>query len=162
MSSFSSAVLVGNLTADPELRYLSTGPAVASFSLGLNRKFTRKDGEKGEEVSFVDVTCWDRLAEVAAQFLKKGRKVLVSGYLKQDRWEDKETGQKRSKLCVVASQIQFLGGGSRDDEGDGEPITEAPTPGEEGRREASPARPGRKKEPIFRAPAGTHGSRSRK
>ena len=115
MSSFNQAVLLGNLTRDPELRYTAQGVPVADFSLAVNRKYTRTDGEKAEEVTFVEITCWRRQAEIAAEFLKKGRAVLVGGHLAQDRWEDPATGQKRSKLRVVADTLQFVGGGSKDD-----------------------------------------------
>jgi single-strand DNA-binding protein len=115
MGSFSQIVMLGNLTRDPELRYTPQGAAVADLCLAVNRKFTRKDGEKVEEVSFVDVTCWNRLAEISAEFLKKGRPVVVLGHFTQDRWEDSSTGQKRSKLRVVADTLQFVGGGSKDD-----------------------------------------------
>jgi len=115
MPSFNSVVLMGHLARDPELRYTPQGVAVSEFTVAVNRKFTKKDGEKAEEVAFVDVTVWTRLAEICAEFLKKGRAVLVSGRLVQDRWEDESTSQKRSKLRVVAETVQFLGGGSKDD-----------------------------------------------
>jgi len=115
MASFNQVTLLGNLTRDPELRYTPQGVAVCDCSLAVNRRFTKKDGEKVDEVAFVDITCWNRLAEIAAEFLKKGRPVLISGHLTQDRWQDEATGQKRSKLRVVAESLQFLGGGSKDD-----------------------------------------------
>jgi single-strand DNA-binding protein len=123
MASFNQVTLVGNLTRDPELRYTPQGVAVCDLGLAVNRKFSTKSGEKVEEVAFVDITCWNRLAEVAAEFLKKGRPVLVSGHLAQDRWEDSTSGQKRSKLRVIAETLQFLGGGSKDDSA---PSPEAP------------------------------------
>jgi len=116
MPTYNSVVLLGHLARDPELRYTPQGAAVCDFSIAVNRRFTRKDGEKVDEVAFVDVTVWNRLAEIAAEYLKKGRAVLASGRLVQDRWEDQATGQKRSKLRVVAENLQFLGGGSRDAE----------------------------------------------
>src|SRR5579872_4708000 len=115
MASFNQVVLMGHLTRDPELRYTPQGVAVCDFALAVNRKFTKKDGEKVEEVAFVDVTCWNRLAEIAAEFLLKGRALLISGHLVQDRWEEEGTGKKRSKLRVIADTLQFLGGGSKDD-----------------------------------------------
>jgi single-strand DNA-binding protein len=115
MGSFSQVVLLGNLTRDPELRYTPQGVAVADIALAINRKYIRKDGEKVDEVAFVDVTCWNRLAEISAEFLKKGRSVLISGHLAQDRWVDESTGKNRSKLKVVADTLQFLGSGSKDD-----------------------------------------------
>jgi single-strand DNA-binding protein len=116
MPNFNTVVLAGHLTRDPELRYTPQGAAVCDFTIAINRKFTKKDGEKGEEVAFVDVTSWNRQAEIAAEYLKKGRPVLVSGRIVQDRWEDKDTGQKRSKLRVVAGSLHFLGTGSKDAE----------------------------------------------
>jgi single-strand DNA-binding protein len=130
MASFNQVTLLGNLTRDPELRYTPQGAAVCDFTLAVNRKFTKKDGEKVDEVAFVDVTAWARLAEICAEFLKKGRPLLVSGRLAQDRWEDEATGQKRSKLRVVAETVQFLGGGSKDDAAPSEaaPAEEASAP----------------------------------
>lgn len=130
MPSFNQVVLMGHLARDPELRYTPQGVAVSDFTVATNRKFTRSNGEKAEEVAFVDVTVWNKLAEICAEFLKKGRAVLVSGRLVQDRWEDETTGQKRSKLRVVGDTVQFIGGGSKDDAtpaGDTAP-EEAPAP----------------------------------
>ena len=124
MPGFSHVALLGHLTRDPELRYTPQGAAVCDLSVAVNHKFTKKDGEKAESVAFVDVTVWNRQAETSAEFLKKGRLVLVSGRLSQDRWEDPKTGQKRSKLQVVAASVQFLGGGSKDDESSNEAVPE--------------------------------------
>lgn len=128
MPSFNQVVLMGHLARDPDLRYTPEGSAVCSLTVASNRKFTKKDGEKGEEVVFVDVTVWNRQGEMCTEYLKKGRAVLVSGRLVQDRWEDDATGQKRSKLRVVADSVQFLGGGSKDEEpaAEGSPAPEAP------------------------------------
>ncbi len=128
MPGFSGVVVLGNLTRDPELLYTPQGAAVCQFSLAVSRKYTRKDGEKAEEVSFIDVTAWSRLAEVSAEYLKKGRLALVSGRLVQDRWEDGETRQKRSKLKVVAESVQFVGGGSKDDAPSEEAPADVPAP----------------------------------
>lgn len=139
MASFNQVTLLGNLTRDPELRYTPQGVAVCEFALAVNRKFTKKSGEKVEEVAFVDITCWNRLAEISAEFLSKGRPVLVAGHLTQDRWEDEATGQKRSKLRVVAESLQFLGGGSKDDAApvEGAPVEEEAAP----EAPAGPVRP---------------------
>jgi single-strand DNA-binding protein len=115
MSDLNNVVLVGRLVRDPELRYTPQGAAVCDFTVATNRKFTRKDGEKVEEVAFIDVAVWNRMAEVAAEYLKKGRQVALAGSLVQDRWEDEATGQKRSKIRIQAQSIQFLGGGSKDE-----------------------------------------------
>lgn len=101
---FSHVTLMGNLTRDVEVRYIPSGTAVAELTVAVNRKF--KDTE---EVAFVDVTVWGRTAELCGEYLSKGRQVLVSGRLKQDSWEDKDTGAKRSKLVVVAEEVKFIG-----------------------------------------------------
>lgn len=108
MPSFNRVILAGNLTRDPELRYTPKGTAVARFTLAVNRTYTSETGEKKEEVSFIDVDAWARQGEVIAQYLKKGRPVLVEGRLKQDTWEDKNTHQKQSKLKVVLESFSFL------------------------------------------------------
>lgn len=113
MASFNKVILVGNLTRDPEVRYIPSGTAVCDISLAVNSQWTdRKTNERKEEVTFVEVTLWGRTAEIAGEYLAKGRPVLIEGRLSLDSWEDKETGQKRSKLKVVADGMQLLG--SRD------------------------------------------------
>jgi single-strand DNA-binding protein len=108
MASFNKVILAGNLTRDPELRYTPKGTAVARITLAVNRTYTGEDGQKKEEVSFVDVDAWGRQAEVIAQYMKKGRPLLVEGRLKQDTWEDKNTKQKQSKLKVVLEGFSFI------------------------------------------------------
>ena len=108
MAQLNKVFLMGNLTRDPELRRLSNGTAVTDLGLALNRSFMGKDGEKREEVVFIDVTVWDRQAETCCQYLKKGRAVHVEGFLKMDSWDDKATGEKRSKVKVQADRVQFL------------------------------------------------------
>ncbi len=113
MASFNKVILVGNLTRDPEVRYTTGGSAVCDITLAVNYQWTdKKSNERKEEVSFIDVTLWGRTAEIAGEYLAKGRPVLVEGRLQQDKWDDKETGQKRSKLKVVADAMQLLGGRS--------------------------------------------------
>ena len=114
MASLNKVLLIGNLTRDPDLKYLSSGVPVASFGLAVNRTYTDGNGEKQEDPCFVDVTCWSRLAEVSAEYLKKGKSVFIEGRLQYRSWEA-EDGGKRSKLEVVAQSIQFLGGGSKAD-----------------------------------------------
>jgi single-strand DNA-binding protein len=110
MASFNKVILVGNLTRDPEVRYTSGGTAVCDITLAVNSQWTdKRTNERKEDVSFIDVTLWGRTAEIAGEYLAKGRPVLVEGKLQQDRWDDKETGQKRSKLKVVADGMQLLG-----------------------------------------------------
>ena len=113
MASFNKVIIVGNLTRDPEVRFIPSGSAVCDISLAVNSQWTdKRSNERKEEVTFVEVTLWGRTAEIAGEYLAKGRPVLIEGRLQQDSWEDKETGQKRSKLKVVAESMQLLG--SRD------------------------------------------------
>src|ERR1700733_297690 len=110
MANLNKVFLIGNITRDPELRYTPNGSAVTDLRLAVNRMYTTKEGERREEVTFIDVTVWNRQAENCCQYLKKGRPVHVEGYLKLDSWDDKATGEKRSKLKVEAERVQFLGG----------------------------------------------------
>jgi single-strand DNA-binding protein len=109
MASYNKVLLMGNLTRDPEVRYTPKGTAVATLGLAVNRVYTTDAGEQKEEVTFVDIEVWGRQAETAGEYLSKGRPVFVEGRLKLDSWDDKETGQKRSKLKVVGERVQFLG-----------------------------------------------------
>ena len=109
MANLNRVLLIGNLTRDPEVRYTPKGTAVTEIGLAVNRVYSGEDGEKKEEVTFVDVTLWARQAEVAGQYLKKGRPVFIEGRLQLDSWDDKQTGQKRSRLRVVAENLQLLG-----------------------------------------------------
>jgi single-strand DNA-binding protein len=109
MASFNKVILMGNLTRDPELRYTPKGTAIAKVGLAVNRVWTNEAGEKKEEVTFVDVDIFGRTAENVGQYMRKGRPILVEGRLKLDQWDDKQTGQKRSRLGVVAETVQFLG-----------------------------------------------------
>jgi len=113
VSSFNKVILVGNLTRDPELRYTPAGTAVAKLSLAVNRSWRSQAGEEREEVTFVDVDAFGKQAETLGQYLKKGRPVLIEGRLKMDQWEDKQTGQKRSRLGVILETFQFLDSGRR-------------------------------------------------
>lgn len=106
MASLNKVFLMGNLTRDPELRYTPSGSAVASFGVAVNRKYKQGDEVK-EDVCFVDVTVWGKQAENCAEYLSKGRGVMVEGRLNYRSWETEE-GQKRNKLDVVANNIQFL------------------------------------------------------
>jgi single-strand DNA-binding protein len=117
MASFNKVILVGNLTRDPELRYTPKGMAIAKIGLAVNRVWRNEAGESKEEVTFVDVDAFGRQAETLAQYMKKGSPLLVEGRLKLDQWDDKQTGQKRSKLGVIVEGFQFLGGG-RGEQGD--------------------------------------------
>ena len=109
MADYNSVVLLGRLARDPELKYAPSGAPVCTFSVATYHHYTKSDGQKAQTVTFVDVTVWRRLAELCSQFLRKGREVLVSGALKQDRWIDAKTQQPRSKLKVVAREVKFVG-----------------------------------------------------
>jgi single-strand DNA-binding protein len=109
MASFNKVILLGNVTRDPEIRYTPKGTAVTELGMAVNRVYSTDSGEKREEVTFVDVTLWGRTAEIAGEYLKKGRPVLIEGRLQLDTWDDKQSGQKRSKLKVVADGLQLIG-----------------------------------------------------
>lgn len=108
MANLNKVMLIGNLTRDPELRYTPSGKAVADISLAINRVWVNDAGQKQEDTTFVDVTLWGRQAELAQQYLTKGRGAYIEGRLQMDTWDDKETGKKRSKLKVVGDSLQFL------------------------------------------------------
>ena len=110
MASYNRVVLLGNCTRDPELKYTPKGTAVTELGLAVNRSYSVDGGEKREETTFVDVTFWGRTAEIAGEYIKKGRPVMIEGRLQLDSWEDKQSGQKRSKLKVVGENLQLLGG----------------------------------------------------
>jgi single-strand DNA-binding protein len=120
MANLNKVMLIGNLTRDPEIRYTPKGTAIAEIGLAVNRNYTTESGEKREEVTFVDVELWGRQAEIAGEYLKKGRPVFIEGRLKLDTWEDKQTGQKKSKMRVVGEGMQFLGGPREGGGGGGE------------------------------------------
>ena len=110
MPNLNKVMLMGNITRDPEVRYTPKGTAVTDISLAVNRSYTLDDGERREETTFVDVTYWGRQAEVIGEYMKKGRPIYVEGRLQLDQWEDKNTGQNRSRLKIVGDNFQFLGG----------------------------------------------------
>jgi single-strand DNA-binding protein len=116
MGSLNKVMLIGNLTREPEVRYTPKGSAVCDLGVAVNRTYMTDSGEKMQETTYVDVVVWARLAELAAQYLHKGRAVFIEGRLQMDTWEDKQSGQKRSKLRVVADNLQFLDS-RRDEEG---------------------------------------------
>ena len=121
MASYNKVMLIGNLTRDPEVRYTPKGSAVCDIGLAVNRVYSSESGEKVEEVTFVDVVLWGKTAELAGKYLHKGRPVFIEGRLQMDSWEDKQTGQKRTRMRVVGEQMQFLGspGGDRAPAGGG-------------------------------------------
>ncbi|MBE86771.1 MAG: single-stranded DNA-binding protein [Verrucomicrobiales bacterium] len=111
MASFNKVILMGNLTRDPELRYTPKGTAVAKLGLAVNRTWRNADGQQQDETTFVDVDAFGKQAETLGQYMQKGRPILVEGRLKLDQWEDKNTGQNRSKLGVILEKFSFVGGG---------------------------------------------------
>jgi single-strand DNA-binding protein len=137
MASFNKVILLGNLTRDPEVRYTPKGTAVTELGMAVNRVYTAENGEKREETTFVDVTLWGRTAEIAGEYLKKGRPVFIEGRLQLDTWDDKQSGQKRSKLKVVGEGLQLIGsrpggggggGGGGDEESSSAPRSSKSTP----------------------------------
>jgi len=135
MANFNKVILAGNLTRDPEVRYTPKGTAIAKFGMAINRTWKSESGESKEEVTFVDIDAFGRQAEVISQYCKKGSPLLVEGRLRLDQWDDKQTGQKRSKLGIVVEGFQFLGTGRGDGAGGGSrssapsaPPSAAPSP----------------------------------
>ncbi|HET7630051.1 MAG TPA: single-stranded DNA-binding protein [Candidatus Saccharimonadales bacterium] len=121
---FNKVILMGNLTRDPETRTTSGGQSVTNFSLAVNRTWKGSDGSNQESVSYIDCVAWGKAGEIIAQYLGKGRAVLVSGRLDQSSWDDKETGKKRSKVEVVVEDFNFVdsqGGGNTGSGGDSKP-----------------------------------------
>jgi single-strand DNA-binding protein len=166
MADLNKVFLMGRLTFDPELRYVPSGSAVTELRMAVNRSWTGRDGERKDESLFIDVTVWDRQAENCCQYLKKGSNVHIEGSLKMDSWDDKTTGEKRSKIKIQADRVQFLDrrgdsgpGGSGPDQDfqapapRGEaPQRRSPAPSQEGRGPSNG--PGRN----FGAPGGGGGS----
>jgi single-strand DNA-binding protein len=112
---FNKVILMGNLTRDPEVRSTQSGTSVTSFGLAVNRTWKGQDGTQQEDVNFIDCTAWGRTGEVIAQYVQKGRALLVSGRLNQRSWE--QDGQKRNKVEVVVEDFNFIGGGGGDASG---------------------------------------------
>lgn len=131
MASFNKVILVGNLTRDPQVRYTPSGSAVTDIGLAVSRTwFDKQSNSRKEDTTFVDVTLWGRTAEVAGEYLSKGRSVLIEGRLQLDQWDDKETGQKRSKLKVIGENMTMLGsGGGGGGKGGGQPSGAAQSSG---------------------------------
>jgi single-strand DNA-binding protein len=118
--SINQVILMGRLTRDPEMRTTTTGKTIASFSLAVDR------GGQDDQADFFEVTAWEKLGELVNQYLSKGRRCLVQGRLRQDSWDDKETGKKRSKVEVVATDVTFLDGPSGDGGGAGSASQQKP------------------------------------
>lgn len=116
---FNKVILMGNLTRDPETRNTPSGQSVTNFSLAVNRTWKGADGQQNEDVSYIDCVAWGKPGEIIAQYLGKGRAVLVSGRLDQRSWDDKDSGQKRSKIEVVVEDFNFVGDGAGGGDGGG-------------------------------------------
>jgi single-strand DNA-binding protein len=139
MANFNKVYLMGNLTRDPEMRVTPKGTAICQFGLAISRSWKDESGQVREETAFVDIEAWGKQGEIISKYCTKGRPLFVEGRLKFDQWEDKTSGQKRSKLKVVLENFQFIGG-----RGDG-----APAPGGQGGEAAEPMGDA----PASRAPA---------
>ena len=139
MANLNKVMLMGNLTRDPEVRYTPKGTAVAEIGMAINRYFSAENGEKREETTFVEVTLWGRQAEIAGEYLRKGRPVFIEGRLQLDTWDDKQSGQKRSKLKVVGEGLQLIG--AKPGAGGGGDTGESSGPPPAQRRSAPPAKP---------------------
>jgi single-strand DNA-binding protein len=127
MASFNQVILLGNLTRDPQLKYLPSQTPVAEFGIACNRKFKTQSGEDKEEVTFVDCSAFGKTGELINQYFTKGKPIFIQGRLKYDSWEDKQGGGKRSRMTVIVENFQFIGGrdgggggGGAHEEGGGE------------------------------------------
>jgi single-strand DNA-binding protein len=109
MASYNKVLLMGNLTRDPEVRYTPKGTAVAKLGVAVNERYTTAEGEQRESTTFVDVDVWGKQADTISQYLSKGSPIFIEGRLRLDTWDDKESGQKRSKLKVICDRFQFIG-----------------------------------------------------
>mgnify|MGYP006300352647 CR=1 FL=1 len=150
MADFNRVILIGNLTRDPQLRYTPSQMPVCDFGVATNRHWTGKDGQKREEVTFVDCTAWGRQAEIIQKYLNKGRPIFIEGRLTYSSWEGPD-GKKRSKLEVTVERFQFLGspgggggggnrGGGGGGEGGGQPSRDAQRQNASGEEEQRPPR----------------------
>lgn len=110
MANLNRVLLIGNLTRDPELRVTPKGTAICQFALAVNRSFKDESGQTREETTFIDIEAWGRQGETISKYCTKGRPLFVEGRLRLDQWEDKASGQKRSRMKVVLENFQFLGG----------------------------------------------------
>ncbi|MDD5173868.1 MAG: single-stranded DNA-binding protein [Candidatus Omnitrophota bacterium] len=163
-ASLNKVLLIGNLTRDPELRYVPSGTAVATFSIAVNRVYTSQAGEKKEEVAFIRIVVWGRRAEVCGEYLSKGSPVFIEGRLQSRSWEGQD-GQKRSTTEVIADNVQFLrGAGAAGKAGDSSAKVDAlpkdvatinlnedigPIPGNEESAGGSKVKAGDQEEPPF-------------
>lgn len=148
MANLNKVMIIGNVTRDPEVKYTPKGSAVTDLGIAVNRSYKVGD-ERKEEVTYVDVTLWGRLAEIAGEYCRKGKPVYIEGRLQLDSWEDKATGQKRSKLRVVGEEMQLLGpkmgggspGGADEEYSERPPRREQPSSGGGFSRGTAPQQP---------------------
>ena len=119
MAYLNKVFLIGNLTRDPELRVTPKGTAICQFGLAVNRQFKDESGQTRDETAFIDIEAWGKQGELVSKYLTKGSPAMVEGRLKLDQWEDKQSGQKRSKLKVVLENVQFLSAGRGPNAGGG-------------------------------------------
>ena len=148
MPNLNKVMIMGNLTRDPEIKYTPKGMAIAHFGVAVNRVWSNEAGEKQEEVTFIDIEMFGRKAEVVGEYFKKGKPIYVEGRLKLDSWDDKTSGQKKSKLKVVGETFEFLGsregggggGGGEQGESHGEPRSQS-RPQQQSRPQSRPASP---------------------
>ncbi len=140
MANFNKVLLMGNLTRDPELRYTPKGTAVATLGVAVNRRWKDDAGQQREETTFVDVDAFGRTAENIGQYFKKGRPIFIEGRLRYQTWEDKQSGQKRSKLTVLLENFQFVDSQRGGETGGGAPPAPAPrsAPAAEGVNDTPP------------------------
>ena len=110
MANFNKVFLMGNLTRDPQMKFLANQTPVTEFGIAVNRRFKSQSGEDREEVNFFDCTAWSKQAELINQYFTKGKPIFIEGRLKYDSWEDKQGGGKRSKVTIVVENFQFIGG----------------------------------------------------
>jgi single-strand DNA-binding protein len=109
MANLNRVSLIGNTTRDPELNHTQSGTAVLDLGIAVNRKWNDSEGKQCDETTFIDITFWAKQAEIIAQYVRKGKPLYVEGRLQMDQWEDKATGQNRTKLKVIGEAFQFLG-----------------------------------------------------
>ena len=156
MASLNKVMLIGRLTRDPEVRYTPKGNAVCDLAMAVNRRYKTEGGEWQDEVTYLDVVLWSKQAELAGQYLHKGSQIFIEGRLQMDTWEDKASGQKRSKIKIVSENMQFIdskgggggprgGGGEHDEEG-GAPSRPPARPAQ--RPAAASARPPQRTQPA--------------
>lgn len=139
MASFNKVILMGNFTRDPELRQTQSGTSVCRFSIAVNRSYSGQDGNTRDETCYVDIDCFGRTAENIAKYFSKGKPILVEGRLRQDTWDDKETGKQRSKMMVVLERFEFVGSARDANSGGGD--YEASSGGNSYKRTSPAARP---------------------